>query len=127
MLLKRIRLVLAFALANLAVVGLAAPVKFEIKAQPGSSALMAFSAQAAVEVVFSAEDLKEVRANEVIGQFESEDAIARLLQGTGFAARRNSGGKFVVTAVVAPPHLRSAPLDRCGAHWVGVTAARRPA
>jgi outer membrane receptor protein involved in Fe transport len=133
MLLKRIRLVLAFAFANLAVVGLAAPVKFEIKAQPGSSALMAFSAQAAVEVVFSAEDLKEVRANEVIGQFEPEDAIARLLRGTGFGARRNSGGKFVVTAVrgAAAPAVSAAGSVRGSLGWgdgrpaAGVTVAVR--
>ncbi|MDB6113245.1 MAG: hypothetical protein JWQ62_190 [Lacunisphaera sp.] len=74
----------------------AAPVKFEIPAQLAPPALMAFSRQARVEVVFSADDLKRVRTNEVIGEFEPEAALGRLLQGTGFAAQRNSGGKFVV-------------------------------
>jgi len=98
----RFRLVVIGALATLCGAALGAPVKFEIKAQPGPAALMAFSKQAAVEVVFSADDLKEVRANEVIGQFEPDEAMARLLRDTSFTAHRNGGGKFVVTAVRAP-------------------------
>jgi len=75
----------------------AAPVKFEIPAQPAPAALMEFSRQARVEVVFSADDLKSIRANEVVGEFEPEAALGLLLKDTGFNSRRNGGGKFVVT------------------------------
>lgn len=75
--------------------------KFEIPAQPAAAALMVFSKQARVEVVFSPDDLKAVRANEVMGEYEPEAALGRLLKDTGFTAQRNGGGKFVVKA--APP------------------------
>lgn len=80
-----------------AVSAFAAPMKFEIPAQPAPAALMLFSKQARVEVVFSADDLKNISTNEVLGELEPEEALARLLKGTGFAAQRNAGGKFVVT------------------------------
>jgi outer membrane receptor protein involved in Fe transport len=96
------RLVVAVALAHVCGAAFAAPVQFEIKAQPAPAALMAFSRQAAVEVVFSADDLKDVQANAVVGQLEPEEAMTQLLRDTGFSARRNGGGKFVVAAARAP-------------------------
>ena len=90
---------LTFALACFATAtGLAraAPLKFDIPAQPAPAALMLFSRQAGVEVVYSYDDLSQVRANAVVGEFEPDDAIAQLLRGTGFGSRRNSAGKFVV-------------------------------
>jgi len=79
----------------------AAPVKFEIPAQAAPAALMAFAKQARTEVVFSADDLANVRANEVVGEMEPEEAIGRLLKDTGFSFWRNAGGKFVVARPTA--------------------------
>jgi hypothetical protein len=80
------------------VTAMAVPVRFEIPAQPAPAALMLFARQAGTEVVFSADDLKTVRANEVVGEYEPAEALARLLRGTGFTARRHVSGKFVVAA-----------------------------
>lgn len=85
-------LVLAPALA------LAVPVDFDLPAQPVSSALLAFSSQAKMEVLFSFDELQQVQSTAVSGSYEPTEAIARLLSGTGFAARRNGGGKFVVAS-----------------------------
>lgn len=87
---------LVLACGLMAVAARAAPVHFDLPAQPAASALMAFAKQAGVEVLFSFDDLKTVPANAVVGDFEPADAIARLLQGTGFTAVRNAAGKFVV-------------------------------
>ena len=80
----------------------AAPVDFNLPAQPASEALLAFSTQAKIEVLFSFDDLNHVRSTAVVGRYEPTEAIVRLLTGTGFTARQNAGEKFVVTPA-APP------------------------
>lgn len=86
---------LAFSLA------LAAPVDFSIPAQSGAEALLSFSKQAGVEVLYSFDELRQVQSQAVTGQLEPQEAIALLLSETGFTARRTFWGKFVVTK--APP------------------------
>ncbi len=76
----------------------AAPVKFDLPAQSAAAALLEFARQAGVEVLFSFDDLKKVRAAAVVGRFEPEDALDLLLRDTGYSAQRNAAGKFVVTA-----------------------------
>ncbi|HKB56598.1 MAG TPA: TonB-dependent receptor [Lacunisphaera sp.] len=80
----------------------AAPVEFNLPAQPAADALVAFSSQADIEVLFSYDELRAVPANAVTGRYEPEQALIRLLKDTAFAARRDRQGKFVVTRV-APP------------------------
>jgi hypothetical protein len=74
----------------------AAPVKFDLVAQAAPKARVEFSKQAGVEVLLSFDDLKSVDANAVLGSFEPADALDVLLRGTGFAARRRNGGKFII-------------------------------
>jgi len=85
-----------------AVVGLAAPVEFNLPAQPAPEALLAFSQQARVEVLFSYDDLRPVTTHAVVGRYEREDALNHLLKNTGFRARRKLLGKFVITRTVQP-------------------------
>ncbi len=80
----------------------ATPVEFDVPAQPAPAALLAFSQQARVEVLFSYDELRPVTANAVQGKFEPEDALNRLLRNTGFAARRSLLGKFVVARATRP-------------------------
>ena len=80
----------------------AAPVNFNLPAQPAAAALAAFARQAGVEVLFSFDDLKKVPATAVAGSYEPEAALALLLRGTGFTATRNAAGKFVVTRERGP-------------------------
>lgn len=79
----------------------AAPVQFDVPAQPADTALLAFSRQAKVEVFFSFDELRKARSVALVGRFEPEEALNRMLKGTGFVARRNGNGKFVV-ARIAP-------------------------
>lgn len=74
----------------------AAPIDFRLPAQPASESLLAFSQQAGVEVLYSFDELQTVRANPVIGAHEPDEALARLLNGTGFAAYRFGTAKYVV-------------------------------
>ncbi len=82
-----------------ATVALAVPVAFDLPAQPAAHALMAFSRQAGVEVLFPFDPLRAVESSPVVGRYEPADALARLLRGTGFGARSNGRGKFVVAPI----------------------------
>lgn len=75
----------------------AAPVDFDLPAQSLAESLVAFSRQARVEVLFSYDDLQALTAAPVSGRLEPQEALIRLLRNTGFAARRNLRGKYVVT------------------------------
>lgn len=88
----------ALGFAALATALAAAPRDFHLPAQPATEALLEFSRQAGLDVLYSFDDLQAVRSNAVEGAFEPDDALARLLAGTGFAARRYSGGQYVVRA-----------------------------
>lgn len=84
---------LGCALASLAC---AAPVKFDIPAQPAPSALQAFIRQSGFDVLYSFDQMEEVRANAVHGEYEPEEALKMLLSGSGFAATPQGGRKFLV-------------------------------
>jgi iron complex outermembrane receptor protein len=94
---RRVVAVLGLALAACVTVR-ATPVEFDLPAQPADAALLAFSRQAGVEILFAFEELHRVASTEVKGRLEPDAALGRLLQDTGFAARRNGAGKFVVSA-----------------------------
>ena len=99
------RSVAAFRLLLLIFAGLlpglacATPVEFNLPAQRAADALLAFSRQAGIEVLFSYDGLMQVSSPAVSGRLEPEEALSRLLRDTGFLARRNSRGKFTVTPV----------------------------
>lgn len=63
---------------------------------------MAFSRQAKVEVLFSFDELHKTTSARVEGRLEPEEALKRLLSGTGFAAERNARGRFVVAPAAQP-------------------------
>jgi outer membrane receptor protein involved in Fe transport len=77
-------------------------VDFNVPAQSSAPALLAFSQQAKVEILFSFDELQAVNSPAVQGHYEPEEALARLLSNTGFTARRNLPGKFVVARVKRP-------------------------
>ena len=85
-------------LAVLPALALAVPAEFHLAAQRADEALLAFSRQTQIEVLFPANELRRHHSQEVVGQFEPAEALARLLAGTGFAAHQNGSGKYVVTA-----------------------------
>jgi iron complex outermembrane recepter protein len=85
-----------------AVSGRAEPAEFNLPAQSADRALLAFSKQAKVDVLFSFDDLRQVRSNPVTGRYEPQQALELLLRDTGFVARRNGEAKWIVTPN-APP------------------------
>ena len=92
---------LALLLLALAAAALAAPVEFRVPAQAAPDALLEFSRQAGVQILFAADELGAVRTRALEGRHEPEDALVRLLAGTGFAAHRYGPGRFVVRSATA--------------------------
>lgn len=83
----------------------AAPVNFDVPAQPAATAVVAFAKQAAVEVLFSSRDLKKVQSTAVVGVYEPVAALELLLSGTEFIATRDAAGKFSVERKRAQPEI----------------------
>jgi outer membrane receptor protein involved in Fe transport len=104
----------------------AVPVDFNLPAQPASDALLAFSQQAKIEVLFSFDDLHQVRSTAVIGRYEPTEAIVRLLGSSGFVAWQNGRGKLAVTpAAPLAGTIRGRLLAPDGAPAPGVRLALR--
>lgn len=91
-----IRLAGALLAACTAISALAAPRAFDLPAQPLGQALVTFSQQAGIDVLFSADEVRGTTAPALQGSQEPLEALARLLKGTGFAARRNPQGKYYI-------------------------------
>ena len=64
------------------------PTLFSIRAQPMPSALRAFAHQAHVQLLFDYRALERVKARAVNGRMAPQDALTRLLRGTGFTFTR---------------------------------------
>lgn len=81
---------------------LAAPVQFDIPAQPVSAALQLFGQQAKVEVVYPASELRKVQSVAIKGDMDPVVAIEQLLAGTGYTVRQISATNFAVSKIEAP-------------------------
>ena len=93
------------ALACLALMGVAAPAAihaeeetkhFDIKAQPLSEALMAFGAQTGAIVMASSELTTGKICRPVAGQLTPQEALTRMLMGTGLKFEKSATGTFVI-------------------------------
>ena len=83
-----IRRLLLGIVASIPLAAAAVPVDFNLPAQPADRALMAFCRQAKVELLFSFDDLHQVRSSAVSGPHEPDEALRMILEGTGFSARQ---------------------------------------
>jgi iron complex outermembrane recepter protein len=77
-------------------------VEVNVPAQSTANALLALSRQAKIEVLFSFNALRKERSAELKGRFTPEEALTRLLRGTGFTFNRMAEAKFVIVAEAQP-------------------------
>ena len=91
--------------AGIAVVALAAaspafakPVDFDIDAQPLGDALREFAQESGREILFSSDVVDGKRSTDIEGSYEPEDALERLLRGTGLRFTVTSRDAFLVQA-----------------------------
>jgi iron complex outermembrane receptor protein len=99
--------------------------RFHIAAQPISKALEAFAAQANLSIAYP-DDLARVRGNALDGRYSGQQALSRLLSGTGLDFTFVDGETVQVVhrpaAVAATPAQQSSALES-----VTVTGTKRPA
>src|ERR1700685_4848500 len=62
-----------------------------------ATALDAYAAQTGVDLVVSEPALKGIRSAGARGEISADDALARILKGTGFTVRRQAGGIALVS------------------------------
>lgn len=104
------RLLAASILTSLAIAtpGLAAPVEqaqdIHLASGPLGTALQALAAQTQVEVIFSPATVAGLRSSALNGRYTVEDALHRLLLGTGIEADHSSASVIVL-------HTRAAPIN----------------
>ncbi|WP_438480500.1 TonB-dependent receptor [Oleiharenicola lentus] len=79
----------------------AAPMPFDIPAQPAPAALQLFIKQSGQEVLFSYDELKSATSYPVKGEHEPLAALSVLLRDTGCAASAQTDGRFLVTRSAA--------------------------
>jgi iron complex outermembrane recepter protein len=70
--------------------------RFDIKAQPLSEALMAFGAQTGAIVMASSELTTGKISKPVAGQLTSQEALIRMLQGTGLRFETSPNGTILI-------------------------------
>lgn len=97
------QLAVALILACHAVAALAGPTaKFDIAAQPLSSALRALASQAGVQLVFAPETVGAAKSVAVQGVMSVEAALERLLVGSGLEFKQEGERSYVVVGSARP-------------------------
>lgn len=100
--------------------GAAAPVQFHLGGQSLADALVAFSLQAKVEVLFSYDELNAVQAPSLSARIEPDQALSRLLEGSGFFAERTHAGKYVIRRARVAGAIRGRVVSPSGRPLAGV-------
>lgn len=93
----------ALILALQAAVAFAGPsARFDIPAQPLSSALRALASQAGVQLVFTPETVGAAKSAAVKGEMDVEAALRQLLAGSGLEFRQEGERNYVVVSIPRP-------------------------
>lgn len=79
----------------------AEPIRFSIYRQPVLEALVEFTAQSGVEIIYAPDQFEDNLSTEVRGKFEPADALVRLLRRTDFTVVLQNG-LYVVTRLGRP-------------------------
>lgn len=79
-----------------------ATMRFEIKAQPLSEALMAFGVQTGAIVIASSKLTSSKTSKPVTGQLTRQEALTRMLQGTGLKFETNADGTILIVPAPRP-------------------------
>lgn len=85
-----------------------------IPAGPLHQALLLFARQSGVQILFTPDLVLGKRVRAITGRVTAQAALARLLAGSGLAARQLASGAMLIVRI-APPATATAPATRPGA------------
>ena len=95
--------------AALAAQAQAAPGRIDLPAGELTTALNTLAKQSGTQLVYRADQLKGRRTSGVQGATTTDQALDRLLQGSGFQARRDASGAVLIVQADAAPRRAPAP------------------
>lgn len=87
---------------------MARPQPFDVPAQPAASGIQSFARQAGWQVLVAQDLTKGKRTSAIKGLYETRDALARLLRGTGLAVLSIDGTVVTLGRPAAPPSSHAA-------------------
>ena len=106
---------------------------FDIPGGDLKSALAAYTAQSGVELIVSSEAIRDTHTRGAKGALSPDDALSRILAGTGFAAHRTSSGavgivrdrsSYIVPAADLSIQMAQAAPARAAVETVTVTSSK---
>lgn len=106
-----------------------APVQIKLPAQGLAEAIREIGRKTRAEIVFSASIVGMRRAPALDGRFTTQQALDRLLEGTGLVARRTTQGAFIIErgqVAAAQPEERVGSVAMIDETDIVVTATKRP-
>ena len=113
------------------VCGAAYGADFNIPAGDLSSALAAYTKQTGVTMFYAADEMRGKRSRGIVGNVPADEALSRILSGTGFGIRREGGGVEVIrdpsqssALEVAPIQIAQAAPVRAAVETVTVTSSK---
>src|SRR6185437_15359534 len=96
-----------------------------------SSALAAYTKQTGVTMFYAADEMRGKRSRGIVGNVPADEALSRILSGTGFGIRREGGGVEVIrdpsqssALEVAPIQIAQAAPVRAAVETVTVTSSK---
>jgi iron complex outermembrane receptor protein len=87
---------------------------YAVEAQPLSDALLAFAQQAKLQILFKVQSLPDIEAKPLYGSYSVEQAIEKLLRGTGLSYQLGANGALVITRPPLEPNTEN-PIPSQGA------------
>jgi iron complex outermembrane receptor protein len=79
------------------------------------TALDAYAAQTRIHLLYVESAVSGVRTNGIRGSLSADDAMSRLLKGTGFSVRREAGAMAIVRDSLNEPHADGSPIVQMAA------------
>lgn len=83
----------------------------KVAPQAMPAALHSLASQTGIQLLFSAEELKGIQAKALSGAMSAEDALARLLAGSGYTFQASGKGTYVIKAAPPPPPQKKATAE----------------
>ena len=114
------------------VCGTAYGADFNIPAGDLSSVLAAYTKQTGVTMFYAADEMEGKRSRGIVGNLPADEALSRILSGTGFGVRREGGGLEIIrdpsqsssALQIAPIQIAQAAPSRSAVETVTVTSSK---
>ncbi|HVU19469.1 MAG TPA: TonB-dependent receptor plug domain-containing protein [Rhizomicrobium sp.] len=104
---------------------------FNIPAGDLSSVLAAYTKQTGVTMFYAADEMRGKRSRGIVGNIPAEEALSRILSGTGFGVRHEGGGVEIIrersqssTLEIASIQIAQAAPSRAAVETVTVTSSK---